>query len=447
MFNKVFVANRGEIARRVIRACHEMGIKTVAIYSDVDENALYVREADEAYHIGHSMPAESYLSIPKIIEVIKLSGADAVHPGYGFLAENGNFARAVEAIGVCWIGPPAKVMEMLESKCSSRHIAREAGIPVVPGSIEQINDFEELERWFNDLGAPIALKIDLGGGGKGIYRVNDKSQLKDLFEASGRESKAFFGGSGVYVEKLIEKPRHIEVQILAAPGKKAIHLWERECSVQRRFQKLLEESPASNLTKEEVELVTQMAIKLVTYIGYENAGTVEFLKDEAGNFYFLEVNNRIQVEHPVTEMVTKRDLIKAQLEIAATGKIPFEQDEISRTGHAIEVRINAEDPITFMPSPGIITSLQIPTGDGIRVDHSLEEGMKVSAFYDPLIAKLIVWGNNRSEAIERLKGALNQMEISGVNTTIDFHKKLLENSAFLEGTYDTSFVSTLNSII
>lgn len=441
MFGKVLVANRGEIARRVIRACHELGIKAVAVYSDADKDALYVREADEAYHIGHSRPTESYLNISRLIEAVKLSGADAVHPGYGFLSENGNFARAVEESGACWIGPPAKVMELLESKCRSRQIAREAGIPVVPGSVEPVTTYEEAARWFEELGAPAALKIDFGGGGKGIYRVNDKSQLQDMFEAACRESQAYFGCSGVYIEKLIEKPRHIEVQILAAPDGKAVHLWERECSVQRRFQKLVEESPATNLSAEEVEQVTKMALQLVTHIGYENAGTVEFLKDTGGNFYFLEVNNRIQVEHPVTELVTQKDLIKAQLVIACTGKLPINQAEIGRTGHAIEVRIYAEDPVTFLPSPGTITSLRFPAGEGIRVDHSIEEGTRISAYYDPMVAKLIVWGNDRAEALDRLRAALEQMEISGINTTIDFHKRLLDNPAFREGNYNTALLA------
>lgn len=444
MFKKVLVANRGEIARRVIRACHELGIKAVAIYSDADKNALYVREADEAYHIGHSRPTESYLNISRIIEVVKESGADAVHPGYGFLSENGNFARAVEESGTCWIGPPAKVMEMLESKCRSRQIAKKVGIPIVPGSLEPITTYEETEHWFDKLGAPVVLKIDLGGGGKGIYRVDDKSQLADMFEASGRESQAYFGGSGVYIEKLIDQPRHIEVQILAAPDGSAIHLWERECSVQRRFQKLVEESPAHSLSAQELEQLTQMAVKIATYIGYQNAGTMEFLRDKEGNFYFLEVNNRIQVEHPVTEMVTKRDLVKTQLEIAATGKIPFNQNEIIRTGHAIECRIYSEDPVTFMPAPGTITFLRFPSGEGIRVDHAIEEGTKISAYYDPLIAKLVAWGNDRKEALDRLKEALDQTEIMGIKTTLDFHRRLLENPAFMEGNYDTALVLAVN---
>lgn len=439
------MANRGEIARRVIRACHELGVAAVAVYSDADVNSLHVREADEAYHIGRSRPIDSYLNIEQILNVARLSGAEAVHPGYGFLAENARFARAVNEAGICWIGPPAEVIEMLESKCRSRRIAQELGIPVIPGSLEQVSTVEELEQWFDTLGPPLALKIDLGGGGKGIYRIEDKSQLADTYEAARRESEAYFGGSGVYVEKLLDAPRHIEVQILAAPSGKAVHLFERECSIQRRFQKLVEESPASRLSGEQVHRLTEMALKLVTHIGYVNAGTVEFLQDENGNFYFLEVNKRIQVEHPVTEMVTTIDLVKAQLEVAATSSLPFSQDDVRRMGHAIEARIYAEDPITFVPSPGTVTLLHLPVGNGIRVDHALEQGAKISPYYDPLIAKLVVWGKDRNEALKRLKSALDEIVIEGIKTTVDFHKRLFETSAFVEGEYDTSMVEFLGS--
>ncbi|MGB9885996.1 MAG: acetyl-CoA carboxylase biotin carboxylase subunit [Moorellales bacterium] len=443
MIAKVLVANRGEIARRVIRACHELGLEAVAVYSEADREALHVREADEAYPLGRSRPLDSYLNIPKIVEVLKASGADAVHPGYGFLAENARFARAVEEAGAVWIGPPADVMEVLESKCRSRQLAREAGVPVVPGSLESLHDLREVEEWFERLGPPVALKIDRGGGGKGIYRVDDRSQLEAVFEAACRESEAYFGGSGVYIEKLLENPRHIEVQILAAPGRKVVHLWERECSVQRRFQKLVEESPAPDLPEEDRRRVTAMAVRLAAHLGYVNAGTVEFLRDAQGQFYFLEVNKRIQVEHPVTEMVTGRDLVQAQLLVAGTGSLPFAQEEVPQKGHAVEARIYAEDPNTFMPSPGTVSRLRLPAGEGIRVDHALEEGVKVPPYYDPLIAKLIAWGRDRTEALERLEQALAETVIDGIATSLEFHRRLLKQPEFRHGRYHTGLVAQM----
>jgi len=443
MIGKVLVANRGEIARRVIRACHELGLKAVAVYSDADREALHVREADEAYHLGRSRPLDSYLNIPRIIEVLKQSGADAVHPGYGFLAENARFARAVEEAGTCWIGPPADVMEVLESKCRSRRLAREAGVPVVPGSLEGLHDFGEVEEWFDRLGPPVALKIDRGGGGKGIYRVDGRARLREAFEAACRESEAYFGGSGVYIEKLLENPRHIEVQVLAAPGGQVVHLGERECSVQRRFQKLVEESPAPDLDEESRRKVAAMAVRLAAHLGYVNAGTVEFLHDTDGHFYFLEVNKRIQVEHPVTEMVTGRDLVQAQLLVAGTGRLPFRQEEIERRGHAVEARIYAEDPVSFLPSPGTITSLSLPAGEGIRVDHALEEGLRIPPYYDPLIAKVIAWGEHRNAALERLARALEEASIAGIATSLEFHRRLLAHPAFRLGRYHTGLVADM----
>jgi acetyl-CoA carboxylase biotin carboxylase subunit len=443
MFKKVLVANRGEIAVRVIRACRELGIRSVAVYSDVDRASLHVRKADEAYHIGPATATESYLNIGKILGVAKLSGADAIHPGYGFLSENATFARACEEAGVKFIGPPATAMEMMGSKTRARQHMEKARVPFVPGSLRGM-EFEQTREVAEKIGYPVMLKAAAGGGGKGMRLVRDPQELKSAFENARSESQRAFGDSEVYLEKYIENPRHIEVQIIADEHGNCVYLGERECSVQRRHQKVLEESPSPIVTPEMRRQMGEIAVQAAKACGYTNAGTIEFIADQKGNFYFLEMNTRLQVEHPVTELVTGHDLVHLQFRVASGELLPFQQEDIRIRGHAIECRIYAEDPDNnYFPSPGKITLLLAPSGPGIRRDSGMYEGWSVPIDYDPLLAKLIGYGATRDEAISRLQRALYEYFVGGIKTNISLFRRILADADFRAGRLDTGFLDRL----
>ncbi len=439
MFNKVLIANRGEIAVRVIRACRELGIKSVAIYSEADRESLHVRYADECYCVGPAKPAESYLDINKIIEAAKKSGSDAIHPGYGFLAQIPAFAERCESNGIEFIGPPSQVLRKMGNKVTARRTMAKAGVPVTPGSMNAVKD--EVAEVAEKVGYPILIKAVYGGGGKGMRTVDSKSNIKKAMELARLEAEASFGSSEVYVEKLLARPRHIEFQILADKRGNVIHLGERECSIQRRYQKLIEETPSPMMTEELRKVMGETAKEAAKAIDYTNAGTVEFLVDKEGNFYFLEMNTRLQVEHVITEMVTGIDMVKEQLRIAAGEELRYRQDEITMSGHALNCRINSEDPYSdFIPCPGTITRYLAPGGPGVRVDSALYAGYTIPIFYDSLIAKLAVWGVNRDETVLRMKNALNEYVIEGVKTTIPFHKKILDDDYFRKGEIHTAFI-------
>lgn len=438
---KLLIANRGEIAVRIIRTAKKLGVKTVAVYSDADAKALHVKLADESYHIGRSPPPFSYLNIEKLVEVIERSGVDAVHPGYGFLSENAEFARAVERLGVIWVGPPSHVIEKIESKSNARQIAFEAGVPVIPGSLRPVDESEALD--YLERFGTILLKADLGGGGKGVKIVKTRDDLYRFFESARREANTAFGRPDIYVEKWLEKPRHIEVQILADRYGNVIALGERECSIQRRYQKIIEESPSPIVDERKREYISDLAVRIAKKIGYVNAGTIEFLYDQqTGNFYFLEINKRLQVEHPVTEAVTGIDLVEQQLRIADGEPINPEY-RFKPVGHAMEARIYAEDPLTFLPSPGTVTSVAFPQGDGIRVDTALEPGAYVPPFYDPLIAKLIVHSPDRETTIRRMKNALQEFRVEGIKTSIPFLISLLEREDVARGDIHVQLVDEI----
>jgi acetyl-CoA carboxylase biotin carboxylase subunit len=440
MFKKVLVANRGEIAVRILRACEERGLHTVAVYSEADRNALHVRYADEAYLIGPPPSSESYLRIDKIIDVVKRSGADAVHPGYGFLAENDDFAQACVDEGIAFIGPPPEAMRLMGDKVTARRTMMAAGVPVVPGSAEGLRD-EQISVEAERIGFPVLIKASAGGGGKGMRVVRAADQLASALGAARREAQAAFGDDTVYLEKLIERPRHIEIQVLADGFGNVIHLGERECSIQRRHQKLIEESPSVAVSEELRARMGEVAVRATRAANYVNAGTLEFLLDQQGDFYFLEMNTRLQVEHPVTEMVTGVDIVKEMLAIASGRRLRWKQEDIRHKGWAIECRITAEDPINnFMPSGGKVTTLQEPTGPGVRVESGIYEGFAVSLYYDPMIAKLIVWGENRAEAILRMRRALNEYRIGGLTTSIPFHQQMMNSTQFMWGAFDTNFL-------
>lgn len=440
MFRKVLVANRGEIAVRILRACEERGLSTVAVYSDADRNALHVRYADEAYHIGPAPSVESYLRIDKIIEVARRAGADAIHPGYGFLAENADFAEACQDAGITFIGPPPEAMRLMGDKVRARQTMAQAGVPIVPGSGRGLRD-EEMQTEAERLGYPVLIKAAAGGGGKGMRVVHRPGELLAALGAARREAQSAFGDDTVYLEKLIERPRHIEIQLLADRYGNVIHLGERECSIQRRHQKLIEEAPSVAVDEELRARMGEVAVRAARAANYVNAGTVEFLLDQRGNFYFLEMNTRLQVEHPVTELVTGIDIVKEMIRIADGRRLRWRQEEVRPKGWAIECRITAEDPINnFMPSGGVVTTLQEPTGPGVRVESGVYEGFEVSLYYDPLIAKLIVWGESRPEAILRMRRALREYRIGGIKTSLPFHQQIMESTQFMWGTFDTGFL-------
>jgi acetyl-CoA carboxylase, biotin carboxylase subunit len=443
MFKKILIANRGEIAVRVIRALREMGIKSVAVYSDVDRASLHVRKADEAYHIGPATASESYLSIPKIIDTALRCGAEAIHPGYGFLSENAKFARACREAGIKFIGPPPESMEAMGSKTAARQAMERAGVPMVPGTTRGVSGEEALEV-AEHIGFPVMLKAAAGGGGKGMRLVRSKDDLKSALEQTKSEAQRSFGDSEVYIEKFIEDPRHIEMQILADEHGNTVWLGERECSVQRRHQKVLEESPSPLVDPDMRRRMGEIAVRAAQACGYTNAGTVEFLSDQKKNFYFLEMNTRLQVEHPVTELTTGLDLVHLQIHIAAGEKLPFTQDDLSIRGHAIECRIYAEDPDNnFFPSPGKITGLISPSGPGIRRDSGMYEGWTVPLDYDPLLAKLIGYGTTREQCIQRLERALYEYFVAGIKTNISLFRRILQDPDFRAGRLDTGFLDRL----
>jgi acetyl-CoA carboxylase biotin carboxylase subunit len=444
MFKKVLIANRGEIAVRVIRACHEMGILAVAIYSDVDRASLHVRKADEAYPIGAAAAAESYLNIPKILDVAARSGADAVHPGYGFLSENPKFARACAEAGIKFIGPTAAAMEAMGSKTRARQAMERAGVPFVPGTSRGLDSLEQAQEVAARIGYPIMLKAAAGGGGKGMRLVQSPRELKSALEGARSEAERSFGDSEVYVEKAIVNPRHIEVQVLADEHGNTVYLGERECSLQRRHQKVIEEAPSPIVDGDMRQRMGQTAVRVAQAAGYTNAGTVEFLVDEHKNFYFLEMNTRLQVEHPVTELVTGLDLVHLQMHIAAEETLPFRQEDVTIRGHAIECRIYAEDPDNnYFPSPGKITLLLAPSGPGIRRDSGMYEGWTVPMDYDPLLAKLIGYGTDRAQAISRLNRALSEYFVGGIKTNISLFRRILRHPDFGAGKLDTGFLDRM----
>ncbi len=442
MFKKVLIANRGEIAVRVIRACRERGLRTVAVYSDPDRTALHVRYADEAYHIGGARATDSYLRIDRILDVAKKAGADAIHPGYGFLAENPAFARACRDAGITFIGPPPEAMELMGDKLAARRTMAAAGIPVVPGTHEVLNTADATQA-AEELGYPLLIKAAAGGGGKGMRMVHSPEELPGALEAARREAMSAFGDDTVYFERVVPNARHIEFQILADEFGNVVHLGERECSIQRRHQKVVEEAPSVALDEEKRCEMGELAVRAAKAVGYVNTGTVEFLLAPDGQYYFLEMNTRLQVEHPVTEMVTGVDIVKEQLRIAAGRRLRYSQEDIQVKGWALECRITAEDPFNgFLPSTGRVTSLSEPTGPGIRVDSGIYEGFEVSLYYDPLIAKLIAWGETRAEAILRMRRALNEYRIVGLKTSIPFHQHLMDLPSFIGGQFDTTFLET-----
>ena len=440
-FTKVLIANRGEIAVRVIRACREMGIATVAVFSEADREALHVLQADEAVAIGPAPAAESYLSRDKIISAALTTGAQAIHPGYGFLAENADFAEACAAAGLVFIGPPPAAVRATGDKLAARRVAAQLGVPLVPGTTQPLADGAEAARAVAEIGYPVMIKAALGGGGKGMRLVHAYAELEGALRAARSEAGSAFGDATVYIEKYIAAPRHIEIQILADAHGTVVHLGERECSIQRRNQKLVEESPSPCVTPEMRRRMGEAACRIAAAAGYVNAGTVEFLVDRDGKFYFLEVNARLQVEHPVTEFVTGRDLVREQIRIAAGEKLGYAQEDISFSGHAIECRINAEDPgANFMPSPGRILGLRAPGGPWVRDDSGVYVGYTVPRYYDTLMAKLIVWAPDREAAIARMDRALADFAVEGIPTTIGFHRRVLAHPDFVAGRVHTRWV-------
>lgn len=444
MFKRVLVANRGEIALRIIYALKELGIESVAIFSEADKNALHVSIADYSVCVGPPSPKESYLNIPGIISAAEVSGVDAIHPGYGFLAENPDFAEIVNEAGFTFIGPSSAAIRLMGDKIAAKKVMKEAGVPILPGTLEPVSTYEEAKAVVEEIGLPVIIKAAAGGGGRGMRVVERMEDLKSQIETAQKEAEIAFNDGRVYIEKYIKRPRHIEVQILADLEGNIVHLGERECSIQRRHQKLLEESPSVVVDEVTRLRLGEIAVKGASKIGYYSAGTMEFIRDEEGNFYFMEMNTRIQVEHPVTEWVTYVDLVKEQIKVAAGERLSFRQEDIKLLGHAIEVRINAEDPErNFAPSPGKITFLHLPGGPGIRVDSAIYHGYVVPPNYDSLLAKLISYGRNREEAIARMKRALSEFIIEGVKTTIPLFNAILNHPDFVKGNIDTKFLERL----
>jgi acetyl-CoA carboxylase, biotin carboxylase subunit len=441
-FEKVLIANRGEIAVRIARACRDLGVRSAAIYSEVDRDALHVRHADEAHPCGPAPAAQSYLDIGRVVDIAKRCGANAVHPGYGFLSENADFAQACHDAKLTFIGPRADTIRAMGDKVISRQRMQAAGVPIVPGSTERLSD-SQATAFAREIGFPVMVKASAGGGGRGLRRVLAEGELAAALTRARSEARSAFGDDGIYVEKVLEEPRHIEIQILGDAEGHLLHLCERECSIQRRNQKLVEECPANGMTPVLREAMGRAAVAAARAVGYEGAGTVEFLVDRKLGFYFLEMNTRVQVEHPVTELVTGIDIVATGIRIAAGEPIGFAQQDVGLRGWAIECRVYAEDPDkNFLPSPGKITAYRAPEGPGVRVDAGVSAGSEVSVYYDPMIAKLCCWGRDRGEAIARARRALHEYTIEGVKTSLPFHKRVLDNAKFLSGQFDTSFIET-----
>lgn len=441
MFNKILIANRGEIAVRIIRACREMGIATVAVYSEADKDALHAQMADEAVCIGPASPKDSYLNVQNIISATVLSGAQAIHPGFGFLSENSKFAKICQECNITFIGPDPECIDNMGNKSNARDIMIKAGIPIVPGSKGAIENEEDLLKTASRIGYPVMIKASAGGGGRGIRIVYEEKDIIKNYENAKAEAEAAFGDGTIYLEKFIERPKHIEFQILGDNFGNIVYLGERDCSMQRRNQKVMEEAPSPVMTEELRKIMGETAVKAAKAVSYNNAGTIEFLLDKNKNYYFMEMNTRIQVEHPITEMVTGIDLVKEQIKIAAGEKLSISQQDINIHGHSIECRINAEDVSkNFMPCPGIIKELCIQGGFNVRVDSAVYSGYKIPPFYDSMIAKLIVYGSDRQEAIDRMRRALGEFVIGGISTNIDFQFDLLNSEEFVKGTYDTKYI-------
>ncbi len=440
MFKKILIANRGEVAMRVIFACRELGIKTVAIYSEADENSLHVRFADEDVCIGPARSADSYLNVPAVISAAEITGADAIHPGYGFLSESAYLAEVCEACHIRFIGPDPQVIRLMGDKARARRVMKKAGVPILPGSDGPLDSEERALKLAKDIGYPIIVKATAGGGGRGMRVVRNPSELPNAVKTAQREAEAAFGVPDVYIEKYVESPRHIEFQILGDQFGNVLHLGERECSIQRRHQKLLEESPSPALTEKMRRKMGGIVIDAAKAVQYTNAGTFEFLMDPAGHFYFMEANTRLQVEHPVTEMVTGIDIVKEQIRIAAGEKLSFKQGDVTFTGHSIECRVNAEDPETFTPSPGVIHVFSVPGGPGVRVETLAHSDCTISPYYDSMIAKIIVHGRDRAEAIARMRRVLEMTVIEGIKTSIPLHLKILDDPDFQAGRVSTSFM-------
>jgi len=440
MIHKVVIANRGEIALRIIRACKELGIKTVAVHSDVDSEALHVKLADQSVCIGPAASADSYLNMKAIISAAEVTDADAIHPGYGFLSENAEFAEICQNCGLTFIGPTAENMRLMGDKISARQTVTKAGVPILPGTTDAVTSAEEAVRIAEEIGCPVIIKATAGGGGRGMKIVHSLTSVPNAFAAARSEAKAGFGNPEVYIEKYCERPRHVEIQIMADKHGNVIHLGERDCSIQRRHQKLIEEAPCSVLTEELRKEMGDCAVAAAKAVNYSSVGTIEFLLDSDNKFYFMEMNTRIQVEHPVTEMVTGIDIVKEQILAAAGRPLRYTQADIKITGHSIECRINAEDPDKFTPCPGTIDGYHTPGGLGVRVDSAVYDQYKVLPYYDSLIAKLIVHAETREEAIRRMDRALEEYIIEGIKTTIPFHRKVMNNKDFIEGNIDTGFL-------
>jgi acetyl-CoA carboxylase biotin carboxylase subunit len=448
MIKKILIANRGEIAVRIMRSCREMGVDSVAVYSTADRNSMHVRYANEAYYIGESPSSESYLNIDKIIDTAIKSGADAIHPGYGFLSENAEFARKVTKAGILFIGPTPEAMEAMGDKVTARQIMLKAGVNVVPGTDARFDSNEQIINKAREIGFPVMIKASAGGGGKGMRLVRDEHNLIDAYKMAKSEASTAFGNDTLYIEKYIESPHHIEFQILADQHGNIIHLFERECSVQRRHQKVVEETPSPFITDDLRREMGKQAVEAARSVNYTGAGTVEFLVDSNHNFYFLEMNTRLQVEHPITERVTGVDLVKQQIIIAEGQPLKLKQEELRQFGHAIECRIYAEDPANnFMPSPGKIEFIAEPLGLGVRTDGYVYEGYEIPIFYDPMISKLIVWAQTRSETISRMQRALYEYKISGIKTSIPFLKRIMNTPAFIKGKYDTHFIENNRQVL
>ncbi len=445
MFKKVLIANRGEIALRVIRACKELGVATVAVHSTADANALHVRFADESVCIGPPQSKESYLNVPALLSAAEITRADAIHPGYGFLSENADFAEVCEKCQIAFIGPRPDVIRLMGNKVRAREAALAAGLPLLPGSPGVVKTVDEAQRWAKEIGFPVILKAAAGGGGRGMKIVREARALPQAFATASAEAVAAFANGDMYIERYVEKPRHIEIQIVADLQGNVAHLFERECSVQRRHQKLIEESPSPGVSPALREEMGRVTVEAMRKIGYSNLGTVEYLMDETGRFYFMEMNTRIQVEHPVTEQVTGIDLARTQILLAAGEPLPFKQEEVAIRGASIECRINAEDPVTFVPWPGKITAYSPPGGLGVRVDSAAYENYTVQPHYDSLVAKLIVTAETRELAIKRMQRALSEYVVQGIRTNIPFHRAALQEEAFLRGVYDTRFVERMHA--